>query len=130
MAHGETKVLTGLSYTKDHEWLKVEGATTRLGVSDFAQDSMGDVVFVELPEVGDEFAEGDVICTIESVKAVSEVYAPFDCKIIATNEVLLDAPETINSDAFGEGWLVDVEGAVADAAVLSATEYEEFIKEA
>ncbi len=92
-------------YTKDHEWVKVAGETATVGITDFAQKELGDIVFVELPEVGRTVAPGDVLGTIESVKAVSELYAPVSGTITAVNAVLNDAPDTVNRDAHETGWI-------------------------
>lgn len=95
-------------YTKDHEWSKAEGETVKIGISDYAQDQLGDIVFVELPEVGDSFDEGEEFGTLESVKAVSELYMSIGGEITAINEALEDAPELVNSDPYGEGWMIEV----------------------
>jgi len=92
-------------YTKEHEWLKVEGQTATVGITDFAQKELGDIVFVELPDVGREVAVGDVLGTIESVKAVSELYAPVSGTVSAVNAALTEAPETVNRDAHEAGWI-------------------------
>ena len=92
-------------YTKEHEWLKVEGQTATLGITDFAQNELGDIVFVELPEVGRAVAQGDVLGTIESVKAVSEFYAPVSGTVAEVNAALTEAPETLNRDAHQAGWI-------------------------
>jgi glycine cleavage system H protein len=99
-----------LKYTKDHEWAKVDGDTVKIGISDYAQDQLGDIVFVEMPSVGDSFDEGDEFGTLESVKAVSELYAPIGGEIVAVNEALEDAPELLNQDPYG-GWIVEVKPA-------------------
>ena len=91
-------------YTKEHEWVKVEDDLAVVGITEFAQQELGDIVFVELPEVGASFERGDVMGTIESVKAVSELFAPISGEVMAGNEALDEAPETINSDALGAGW--------------------------
>lgn len=91
-------------YTKDHEWLRIEGDVVTVGVTDHAQEQLGDVVYVELPEAGKSFKKGDEAAVVESVKAASEVYAPVSGEIAAANEALADAPETVNSDPMGEGW--------------------------
>ncbi len=96
-----------LRYTDDHEWTTVGGDTIKIGVSDYAQDQMGDIVFVEMPEVGDSFEKGDEFGTLESVKAVSELYIPIACEIVAVNEDLEDAPELINQDPYAN-WIVEV----------------------
>ena len=97
----------GLRYTDDHEWVSGSGDTLKIGVSDYAQDQMGDIVFVELPEVGTTFEKGDEFGTLESVKAVSELYMPISGEIVAVNEALGDAPELINQDAY-VNWIVEV----------------------
>ena len=120
-----------IKYTENHEWLKVDGSKVTMGVSDYAQDSMGDVVFVELPEVDDSFSQGDGMATIESVKAVSDVYAGVSGEIVEVNEALLDEPELINSDPMGDGWLVviDMKDASELDKLMTEEEYEAFIKE-
>ena len=92
-------------YTKDHEWVRVEGAVAKVGITDFAQGELGDIVYVEAPAVGATVAAGDVLGTIESVKAVSEVYAPVAGTVAASNPLLADKPETINTDPHGDGWI-------------------------
>ncbi len=94
-------------YSDDHEWAKVEGATVKIGISDYAQDQLGDVVFVELPEVGDSFEAGDEFGTIESVKAVSELYLPLGGEVVAVNEELEGAPELLNQDPYSS-WIIEV----------------------
>ena len=94
-------------YTDDHEWAQVTGDTIKIGISDYAQDQLGDIVFVELPEVGDSFSAGDEFGTLESVKAVSELYAPIGGEIVAVNEALEDGPELLNQDPYG-GWIIEI----------------------
>ena len=94
-------------YTKDHEWAKVTGDTIKIGISDYAQDQMGDIVFVEMPDVGDTFEEGDEFGTLESVKAVSELYIPIGGEVVAINEELEDTPELLNQDPYG-GSIVEI----------------------
>ena len=117
---------TDLKYTQSHEWIRLEGNTVVVGVSWFAQDSMGDVVHVELPEVGDELASGEPACEIESVKAVSDVYSPVSGEIVEVNEALEDAPEVVNEDPYGAGWLfkVNVGATVSLAELMTAAEYQ------
>jgi len=103
-----------VKYTADHEWVKLGGDTAKIGISDYAQDQLGDIVFVELPGVGDSFAKGDEFGTLESVKAVSELYMPVGGEVTAINEALEDAPELVNTDPYGEGWMIEVK--VADAS--------------
>ncbi|WP_461867196.1 glycine cleavage system protein GcvH [Thermococcus sp.] len=102
---GEYKVEEGLYYTKDHEWAKVlEDGTVLVGISDYAQKELGDIAYIELPEVGASFKKGEVLCEVESVKAVSEVYAPVSGEVVEVNEELEDSPELINEDPY-ENWI-------------------------
>jgi glycine cleavage system H protein len=115
-----------LKYVKSHEWLRLEedGSVT-VGITDYAQQQLGDVVFVELPEVDTEVGEGDDIAVVESVKAASDIYAPLPGKIVAVNEALVDAPEKVNEDPYGEAWFFRMELANADDMneLLSADDY-------
>jgi glycine cleavage system H protein len=95
-------------YTKTHEWVSVDGDIATVGISDHAQDHLGDVVYIDLPEAGKSLNKGDVLCTIESVKAASDVYAPVSGKIVEVNVELDSSPETINSDAEGAGWIAKI----------------------
>ncbi len=113
-----------LQYTRDHEWLDQEG---RVGITAFAQDSLGDVVFVELPEVGATVNAGDAIGVIESVKSVSDLFSPASGRVSQVNESLLDKPELINQDPYGEGWIFRLDDAVA-GEVLSREEYEKEVE--
>jgi glycine cleavage system H protein len=97
-----------LKYTKAHEWIKVDGDTVIVGISDYAQDQLGEIVFVELPEEGDTFSKGDEFGTVESVKAVSEIYMPISGEIVEINQGLEDAPELVNTSCYKEGWIVKV----------------------
>ncbi len=97
-----------VKYTDDHEWAKEEGGGIRVGVSDYAQDQLGDIVFVELPEVGDSFEKGAEFGTVESVKAVSELYMPIGGEISAINSALEDAPELVNSSPYADGWMIEI----------------------
>jgi glycine cleavage system H protein len=105
-----------LKYSKNHEWVRVEGQKVIVGIDDYAQSQLGDVVFVELPEVGSVVACGDSFSVVESVKAVSDIYAPVSGEIIQVNEVLADTPECINEDPYGQGWIVVIQ--VKDTAEL------------
>jgi glycine cleavage system H protein len=119
-----------LHYSKDHEWVRVEGNIAVVGITDYAQDSLGDVVYVELPKVGDEFAANESFGSVESVKAVSEVFSPVSGEIVGINETLADAPEKVNVDPYGEGWMIRVQmsnpGEVD--SLLTTAEYEDFTK--
>ena len=116
---------TDLKYTKSHEWLKMEGDIAVIGISDFAQDALGDVVFVNLPAEGDSVSAGESFGDIESVKAVSELISPVSGTVCAVNEELVDAPEKINDDAY-EAWIIKVEGITDHEELLDAAAYEAF----
>ena len=99
-----------LTYTEEHEWIAVtDSGARRIGITDYAQDQLGDIVYVDLPEVGRDVSKGDVIAEVESTKSVGEVYAPLAGTITAVNEAVADTPEIVNSDPFGEGWLVEID---------------------
>ena len=102
-------VIDGLKYTQQHEWARQEDGTAVVGLSDYAQDKLGEIVFVELPDIGAEVEAGKSAAVIESVKAVADLYAPVSGKVIEVNETLLDQPEAINQDPYGEGWVFKVE---------------------
>ena len=97
-----------VKYTKDHEWAKSEGDIVTIGINDYAQDQLGEIVFVELPEAGDTFSEGDEFGSVESVKAVSEMYIPISGEIVEINESLEDAPELVNESCYDNGWIIKV----------------------
>ena len=120
---------TDLQYTKDHEWVRISGGNATVGITDHAQKQLGDVVFVELPKVGDTFEASEPFGSIESVKAVSEAYMPVSGTISAINESLNDDPELINTDPYGEGWMITIKMTSAPTDLLSAAEYEDYIKE-
>ena len=103
------EVRNELKYTDTHEWVKIDGKNVRVGITDHAQSELTDIVFVELPNIGDEVKKGDELCVVESVKSVSEIYAPISGKIISVNEKLEAAPETVNESPYDEGWLVEIE---------------------
>ena len=119
-----------LHYSKDHEWVRVEGDQAIIGITDYAQNSLGDVVYVELPKANDKFAASEPFGSVESVKAVSEVFTPIAGTITSINESLADEPEKVNSDPYGDGWMIrlkmDNPGEVD--SLLSAAEYEDFTK--
>lgn len=125
------KVEQGLLYMESHEWARLEGDEAVVGISDFAQEELNDVVYVELPEVGDTFAQGDVFGTVESVKAASDVYLPLSGEIIAVNEELEDAPQLVNEDPYGKGWFVRIKVSDPDEAksLLDAEAYAQFLAE-
>jgi len=107
-----------LRYSTDHEWASLEGTRVRVGITDFAQDALGDVVFVDLPEVGSVVEAGGAMGEVESTKSVSELFAPVSGTVVAVNAGCVDAPESINSDPYGDGWLCEIE--VSDAAQVEA----------
>lgn len=118
-----------LKYTKDHEWVKVDGETAQVGITDYAQKQLGDVVFVDLPEVGRAFKQGEVFGTIESVKAVSELYSPLSGEITEVNPRLAEAPEAVNKDAHGT-WMVKLRltSPQEAGALLDSAQYGELVK--
>jgi glycine cleavage system H protein len=112
-----------LQYTKEHEWVLATGNTFRMGITDYAQGAHGDIVYVQLPKVGESVVADKVCGEVESTKSVSEIFAPVSGKIVAINEALNNAPETINSDPYGAGWLAEIEVAAAPVGLLSADDY-------
>ena len=117
-----------LKYTKDHEWMIMEGDVAVIGISDFAQDALGDVVFINLPEVGDTVTAGESFGDVESVKAVSDVNSPVTGVIVAVNEDLADSPENLNTDPYGS-WIIKVENITETEELLDAAAYEAFCAE-
>jgi glycine cleavage system H protein len=119
-----------LQYSKDHEWIRVEGNEGVIGITDYAQHSLGDVVYVEIPKVGESFTAGEPFGSVESVKAVSEIFAPASGQVIEINELLQDEPEKVNSDPYGDGWMIRIRlGNKSELdSLLSAAEYEDFTK--
>lgn len=122
--------MKNFKFTEKHEWVKVDGDVAAVGISDYAQKELGDVVYVELPAVGDTVEKGDACSNIESVKAVSDIYSPVGGEIVEINEDLEDAPETINKDPYGDGWIFKVKmddpGQLAD--LMDAAAYDEYLK--
>lgn len=120
-----------LRYSKEHEWVKEEGGKVRIGITDFAQSELGDIVFVELPEVGDEVTVDDSFGSVESVKTVSELYSPVSGKVVEVNEDLNDNPEFVNESPYEKAWMIVVE--LSDSSeldnLMTAEQYEEVIKE-
>ena len=127
----EYNVLDGLYYTKEHEWAKkLGGGLVAVGVDDYAQKQLHEIVYVELPSVGTEVAQREAIGAVESVKAVSDMYSPVGGKVVEVNEALLDSPELINDDPYGEGWIAKIEASSLDAdlgKLLDAKAYREFL---
>ena len=119
-------VPSDLRYTKDHEWVRLDGDEATVGITEYAASQLGDIVFVEVPEAGKTVRAGDTLGTIESVKAVSEIYAPVSGKVVEGNAALADAPETVNRDPFGAGWLAKIEISAPDEipGLLDADAYD------
>ncbi len=117
-------------YTEDHEWVLLEGDTASIGISDYAQEQLGDVVYVELPEEGAVFAEGAQVATVESDKAASEIYAPVAGEVVEINGALNDSPELVNSDPLGDGWFfkIKIADAGAVAKLMDENAYKEFVE--
>lgn len=119
-----------LHYSKDHEWVRVEGDAAVVGITDHAQDALGDVVYVELPKAGEDFTAHEAFGTVESVKAVSELFTPVSGEVVEVNDALQEAPESVNTDPYGEGWMMRIKmknpGEVD--SLLTAAEYEDFTK--
>lgn len=120
-----------LRYSEEHEWVKLEGETVRVGITDFAQHELGDIVFVELPEVGDEVTADEPFGSVESVKTVSELYAPVSGKVVAINEDLSDSPEFVNESPYEKAWMIVIEPSDAGELdnLMTAEQYEEMTKE-
>ena len=117
-----------LQYTRSHEWVRTEDDTATIGITDYAQEELGDIVYVELPEEGATFDAGDSFGTVESVKAVSDLYTPVGGEVVEVNEALSDNPEKINEDPYGDGWIVKLR--VSDEGdLLSASDYEQLLEE-
>lgn len=119
-----------LHYSKDHEWVRVEGDIAIIGITDYAQNSLGDVVYVELPKPGDTFSANESFGSVESVKAVSEMFTPVSGEVVEVNETLSDEPEKVNSDPYEEGWMIRVRISTPGEvdSLLTAAEYEDFTK--
>ncbi len=118
-----------LKYTNDHEWVRIEGDTATFGITDHAQEALGDIVFVELPETGRTVAAGEAYAVVESVKAVSDVYAPVAGEIITVNEALEGEPELVNTDSYGAGWIAKVKIGEGQVELLNDDEYTTFLEE-
>jgi glycine cleavage system H protein len=121
--------MSDLRFTKDHEWIRLEGGIATVGITDHAQNALGDVVFVDLPEVGREVTEGEAVAVVESVKAASDVYAPLAGRVVAVNAALGETPGLINSEPTGEGWFFRLEGvdAAAIAELMDEATYAAFV---
>ena len=121
-----------LYYTEEHEWARVSGENVTIGISDYAQDQLGDVVFVEMPAPGDQFKKGDEFGTVESVKAVAELYMPIDGEVIRTNQTLEDAPELLNQSPYADGWILEIKPGDASQleTIFNRDAYVKMLKEA
>jgi len=119
-----------LHYSKDHEWVRVDGGNAIIGITDYAQNSLGDVVYVELPKAGENFSANESFGSVESVKAVSEMFIPVSGSVVEANEALSDEPEKVNADPYGEGWMISVRMSSPGEVdrLLTAAEYEDFTK--
>ncbi|WP_449243108.1 glycine cleavage system protein GcvH [Desulfovibrio sp.] len=115
------------AYTKSHEWAKIEGDVAIVGISHFAQEQLGDLTFVDLPRVGDQVSAGAEMGSVESVKAASELYSPVTGEVLEVNEALVSAPEKVNQDPYGEGWMLKVKLAAAPEGLLDAAAYEQVV---
>jgi glycine cleavage system H protein len=120
-----------LSYTKDHEWVRISGGQATVGITDHAQRQLGDVVYVELPKAGDKFESSEPFGSVESVKAVSEIYMPVSGTVVEVNSSLNDEPENVNTDPYGDGWMIVIkpDNPAQLDGLLTAAEYEDYIKE-
>ena len=118
-----------LKYTKEHEWIRVEGDTATVGITDYAQSELGDIVYVEVPNVGETLSQGDTLGTIEAVKTVADIYMPVDGEVLEMNPDLADAPELINQDPYGKGWIVKIKITNPDQlnGLLTAEQYKQMI---
>lgn len=120
-----------LKYSKEHEWVRVSGNIVTIGISDYAQDQLGEIVFVELPDEGEEFSKDDAFGVVESVKSVNDIYAPVSGRVVEVNDPVVDSPEIVSEDPYGEGWLIKIE--VEDTGelkeLMTAKQYEAYIKE-
>jgi len=117
----------GLQYTKDHEWVKIEGNTATVGITDFAQGELGDIVYVDISSVGQTVDEGAVFGTVEAVKTVSDLYMPVSGKVVEVNPALDASPEKVNEDPYGAGWMIKIEISGSASGLLSADQYKELI---
>jgi len=117
----------GLKYTKDHEWVKIDGKTAIVGITDFAQGELGDIVYIDINTVGQEVGEHEIFGTVEAVKTVSDLYMPLTGKVTEINPLLDSSPEKVNEDPYGEGWMIKVEVKGSADSLLSAAQYQQLI---
>ena len=116
-----------LHYTKDHEWVNIEGNTATIGITDFAQSELGDIVFIDISTVGQEIKEHDIFGSVEAVKTVSDLYMPLTGKVLEVNPILDKSPEKVNEDPYGDGWMIKVEVKELSASLLTPAQYKELI---
>ncbi|MGQ9759531.1 MAG: glycine cleavage system protein GcvH [Candidatus Methanomethylicaceae archaeon] len=126
---GENLINTDVMYSKTHEWVAVKESPARVGISDYAQRNLHDLVYAELPKVGSSFKKSSVLCILESIKAVAEVYAPLDCTVVEINSALTEKPELINKDPYGEGWLVKIKIDGGTESLMTPEAYANYIRE-
>ncbi len=121
----------GLFYTKDHEWARLEGDVAVFGLSDYAQEQLSDIVYLDLPEVGTQVAQGEAYGAVEAVKAASDIYAPFSGEVVEVNEAVVADPSLVNQEPYGKGWLIKVKVSNPDekANLMTAADYEKYISE-
>jgi glycine cleavage system H protein len=121
----------GLKYSKEHEWVLVESDVAIIGITEYAQDELGDIVYVELPQVGEKISKDDPFGSVESVKAVSDIFAPISGSVLEVNDTLPDSPETINEDPYGDGWMIKVQMTDKDELkdLMSSEDYTEYIEQ-
>ena len=117
----------GLKYTKDHEWVKIEGNTATIGITDFAQSELGDIVYVDISSVGQTMSAHEIFGTVEAVKTVSDLYMPVAGKVVELNSILDGSPEKVNEDPYGDGWMIKVEVSGSADDLLTAEQYQELI---
>lgn len=119
-----------LRYSKDHEWVQVDTNAIRIGITDYAQAQLGDIVFIELPAVGSSFSAGNEFGTVESVKAASELFTPIDCEVVKVNPKLEDSPEIVNTDPYNEGWMIEVKAGNPTQidALMTSAQYQDMLK--
>jgi glycine cleavage system H protein len=123
------KTPSDLQYTRSHEWIRIEGDEATVGITDYAQDALGDVVYVELPEVGASLEAGATFGAVESVKAASDLYLPVAGEVLEVNSALVEQPEVLNSDPYGAGWMLKIRVAPGVGALMSPTAYEKYVDE-
>ncbi len=131
MSKGDGVYPEDLQYTKEHEWLQVSGSVATVGITQYAQGELGDIVYVEMPQIGAAIVAGEPFGTVESVKAVSEIYAPVSGEVAETNGALEAAPDAVNRDPYGEGWLIRIKlvGSLDQEGMMSATDYRKYLED-